>query len=96
VEVTAALTIWILFSCFLLFPHLGLPAVMHRTAMALLVAEFIALMTWSYGTPGSPSAEAARSVVAIDVPLLAAVLILAAVLLGLRSHRAARRRTRVR
>ena len=52
VEITAAATIWGMFACFLLFPHLGLPAVFHRTAMALLVAELLALMIWSYGRAG--------------------------------------------
>jgi hypothetical protein len=49
VEIAAAITIWGMFGCFLIFPHCGLPAVFHRTAMALLAAELLALMVWSYG-----------------------------------------------
>ena len=81
-EITAAATIWGMFACFMLFPHLGLPAVFHRTAMALLVAELLALMMWSYGRPGAPGAEAGRSVAAIDVPLLSLALVVLSVVYG--------------
>jgi hypothetical protein len=82
VEIAAAATIWGMFACFLLFPHLGLPVVFHRTAMALLVAELLALMMWSYGSPGAPSAEAGRSAAAIDIPLLSLALVVLAVVYG--------------
>ena len=81
VELAAAATIWGMFACFLLFPHLGLPAVFHRTAMALLVAELLALMTWSYGS-GGPAASAARSAAAIDIPLLSLALVVLSVVRG--------------
>ena len=81
-EITAAATIWGMFACFMLFPHLGLPAVFHRTAMALLVAELLALMIWSYGRPGAPAAEAGRSAAAIDVPLLSLALVVLSVVYG--------------
>jgi hypothetical protein len=84
VEITAAATIWGMFACFLIFPHLGLPAVFQRTAMALLVAELLALMTWSYGRPGAPGAELGRTAAAIDIPLLSLALIVLAVLFGVR------------
>ena len=79
VEIAAAATIWVMFACFLLFPHLGLPAVFHRTAMTLLVAELLALMAWSYG-----ASEVARSVAGLDIPLLSAALVILAVLFGAR------------
>jgi hypothetical protein len=82
VEVIATATIWSMFSCFLLFPKLGLPALLHRTAMALLVAELVALGFWSYGSPGEPTAEAGRSAAAIDIPLLALALIVFTVAYG--------------
>jgi hypothetical protein len=82
VEIAAAVTIWGMFGCFLVFPHLGLPAVFHRTAMALLVAELLALMVWSYGRPGAPAAEAGRSAAAIDIPLLALALVVFTALYG--------------
>jgi hypothetical protein len=84
VELAAAATIWAMFSCFLIFPWLGLPAVFHRTAMALLVAELLALMMWSYGSPGAPGAELGRTAAAIDIPLLSLALVVLAVLFGVR------------
>ncbi len=93
VEVAAAATIWSMFACFLLFPHLGLPALLQRTAMGLLVAELLALMTWSYGSEGcmrrpcSAVAEAGRSAAAIDIPLLALALIALTVMFGVRAWR---------
>ena len=83
-ELAAVATIWSMFSCFLLFPRMGLPAVLHQTAMALLVAELLALMMWSYGSPGAPAAEAGRSAAAIDIPLLSVALVVLAVLFGAR------------
>jgi hypothetical protein len=93
VEIIAAATIWGMFSCFLLFPRLGLPSVLHRTAMTLLVAELVALAMWSYGSEGcvrrpcGPAAEAGRSAAAIDIPLLALALVVLAVMLGVRAWR---------
>ena len=98
-EVTATATIWAMFSCFLLFPRLGLPPLMHRTAMALLAAELLALAVWSYGSEGcvarpcAPFAEAGRTAAALDVPLLSAGLVLLAMIRGVRSWRRSRRVT---
>jgi hypothetical protein len=92
-EVTATATIWAMFSCFLLFPRLGLPPMMHRTAAALLVAELLALATWSYGSedclerPCAAVAETGRTAAALDVPLLSAGLIVVAMIRGVRSWR---------
>jgi hypothetical protein len=91
VEIIAAATIWGMFSCFLLFPRLGLPSVFHRTAMALLAAELVALAMWSYGSEGcvrrpcAPVAEAGRSAAAIDIPLLALALLVLALMFGVRA-----------
>ena len=93
-ELAAVATIWSMFSCFLLFPRMGLPAVLHQTAMGLLVAELLALMMWSYGSPGAPAAEAGRSAAAIDIPLLALGLLVVGGIWGLR--RGSRRKTSVR
>jgi len=84
VEIVAAITIWIMFSCFLILPRFGLPAVFHRTAMTLLVAELVALGMWSYGSPGAPAAEAGRSAAEFDIPLLAAALVVLSALYGVR------------
>ena len=93
VEIVAAATIWGMFSCFLLFPQLGLPAVFHRTAITLLVTELVALAMWSYGSEGcvrrpcAPVAEAGRSAAAIDIPLLSLALVVLAVMFGVRAWR---------
>ena len=81
-EIAAAATIWGMFACFLVFPHLGLPAVFHRTAIALLVAELLALMVWSYGGEAGPGPDAARSAAAIDIPLLSLALVVLSVVYG--------------
>ena len=73
VEIAAAATIWGMFVCFLVFPHLGLSAFFHRTAATLLSAELLALMAWSYGS--GAAAEAGRSAAGIDVPLLSLALV---------------------
>ena len=100
VEVTATATIWVLFSCFLIFPHLGFPALMHRTAATLLTAELVALMMWSYGSEGcverpcAAGAELGRTAAAIDVPLLAVALVAVAMIRGMRLNRRRQRVTR--
>ena len=73
VELAAAVTIWAMFTSFLLFPMLGLPAAMHRSAMTLLSAELIALALHGYAGPAL--AAAGRSMATIDVPLLSAALL---------------------
>lgn len=94
VEVIAAATIWSMFSCFLLFPRLGLPPMLHRSAMTLLVAEIVALGMWSYGSPGAPGSEAGRSLAALDIPLLAVGLVALAIIRGVRGSRRKRRVSR--
>lgn len=85
-----------MFSCFLLFPLFGLPVGLQHAAMTLLVAEVVALLTWGFASEGclerpcSPVAEAARTAAGVDVPLLALVLVLVAVLRGLRTYRRGR------
>ena len=96
-EVTATATLWAMFSCYLLFPRLGLPALMHRTAMALRVAELVSLAIGSYGSEGglerpcAPAAEAGRTAAALDVPLLSAGLVALAIARGVRVWRQSRR-----
>jgi hypothetical protein len=93
VEVIATATLWVLFSCFLLFPHLGFPVLMHRTAGALLAAELVALMMWSYGSKGcverpcAAGAELGRTAAAVDVPMLALALVAVAMIRGMRLMR---------
>jgi len=91
VEVISAATIWVLFGCFLVFPHLGAPVAMQRTAGALLGAEFLAVCVWAFGSedcserPCAPVAEAGRAAAMIDVPLLAIAFVALAAIYAARS-----------
>ena len=80
VEVIAAATIWILFAGFLIFPMCRLPPLLPGTAAALLAAEFLALMMNGLGGPAV--ATAGRSLAMVDIPLLSAGLVGAAIMHG--------------
>lgn len=85
-------TLWSMFSCLLLFPLLGMPVYLYRAATTLLTAELVALLVWSFGNdecterPCAPLAEAGRSVASVDVPLLALLVIVLAIIRGVRHH----------
>jgi hypothetical protein len=85
VELAAAFTIWTMFASFLLFPKLGLPVALHRSAMTLLVAELVALGLNTYAGP--PLAAAGRSMASIDIPLLAVALLALVIMRGVRVKR---------
>ncbi len=89
--IAAALTVWILFSVWLIVPHAGLPPSLGRVAGALLWTELVALFVWSYGSDGcgertcAPVAQAAGIAARTDLPILAgAFLAIAAVQLARR------------
>lgn len=94
----AGITLWGLGAGWLMAPHLGMPRILARALAGLLVAELVALLTWSYGSasclqrPCSAVSETARQAAALDVPLLGLCVLVLAVLHGLRSVRADRRR----
>lgn len=94
-ELIAALTIWILLSCFLLFPMLGLRPLFHRTAGTLLAAEGIALMMYGYGSEGCRErpcgtvAEVGNAAAGVDIPLLTVALVALATAHGIRIWRRA-------
>jgi hypothetical protein len=93
VRIVVATTLWGLFSCFLIFPLAGLPALMHRLAMTLIVAELLALAFWYYGSEGCQQrpcgdlAELGHTVATVDVPLSAAGLVAFAAAHGLLARR---------
>jgi hypothetical protein len=76
--VAAAITIWTMFSVWLIVPLAGLPGKMARVAGILVSVELIALLTWSYGTEDcseptcAPLAQAAGIAARTDIPALAA------------------------
>jgi hypothetical protein len=92
VEPIVAATLWIMFSCYLLFPILGVPAQFHLAVTTLLTAEFVTALMWYFGKDGcarrpcAPLAEAGRSAASIDVPLLSVAVIVLAIIHGVRRH----------
>ena len=92
-EVTVAATLWGLFSAFLILPLLGLPRFLHRAVATLLAAELVTFGIWHFGSQGcavrpcAAFAEVGRTAAALDIPLLSLVLLVFAIILGLRSWR---------
>jgi len=72
----AALTLWTLFSLWIMAPLIALPRLLRRTTAALLIAELLALFVFSYGTEDcadpscAPVARAAGLAARADVPAL--------------------------
>ena len=81
-EIIWASTIWGLFSCFLLFPHLGLPRRLQWAAMTLLSCELLMLAAYSYGNHAV--SRIGRGAASLDVPLLSVALIALAIMRGVR------------
>ena len=52
VALVGAMTIWSLFSAFLLFPRFGLPRFLQHGAATLLALEIIAILAYSYAAEG--------------------------------------------
>ena len=83
--VAAAITIWTMFSIWLIVPLARLPGVVARVAAILVVAELLALFAWSFGTEGcddpacAPLARAAGIAARTDIPALAAAFVVFAV-----------------
>jgi hypothetical protein len=72
----AALTLWSLFSLWIMAPLIALPRLLRRTTAALLIAELLALFVFSYGTEDcadpscAPVARAAGLAARADLPAL--------------------------
>jgi hypothetical protein len=90
VALVGTMTIWSLFSAFLLFPRFGLPRFLQHGAAALLALEIIAILAYSYAADGcaqapcSVTAEAWRVLASQDLPALAVLLIVLALGTGVR------------
>ena len=80
--VIAGATIWMLFGTFLILQLTTLPPALYRTAMTLLVAEFVALMMDDLGSP--PVAAVGHTAALIDVPLLSVALVAVAIMRAVR------------
>jgi hypothetical protein len=91
----AAITLWAMFSLYLIVPIAGLPDVIARIAAILGIAELVALLLWSYGSEGcsdttcAPIAQAAGIAARADIPVLAWGFVLVALV---QLRRTARRR----
>jgi len=105
--VAAALTLWVMFSLWMIAGCVRLPDPVGRVALLLLLLELGALLTWSYGAERcdertcAPLAQAAGIAARTDVPILAAAfLVITVVRLSRRDavilsgRRRGRRRTR--
>ena len=79
----AAATLWLLFSVWLICPHVGVPSRVARIVGCALAAELVLLLAWSYGTEVcdadacAPLAQAAGVAATLDLPLLSVVLVAA-------------------
>ena len=89
----AAITLWMMFSLFLIAPLAGLPDSIGRVAMILCAAELVAMLMSSYGVDGcgdppcTPLAQAAGIAARTDIPALAAAFLVVA---AVRLRRASR------
>jgi hypothetical protein len=92
--VAAAITLWTMFSIWLIAYCAELPARIGRMAIALLWIELGLLAIWSYGSEGcdertcAPLAQAAGIAARTDVPILAGAYLVCAVLWLTRSRSA--------
>ena len=84
---TAAITVWLMFSLWLIAPHAQAPPRIGRVAGLMCSAELLALLVWSYGVEVcaertcAPVAQAFGTAARIDIPLLAAALVVLACLM---------------
>jgi hypothetical protein len=84
--IAAAITLWAMFSLWLIAPLVGMPRVAARIAIVLSALELLALLAWSYGTEGcnspacAPLARAAGIAARADLPALAGAFLVALIL----------------
>jgi hypothetical protein len=92
--VAAAITLWTMFSLWLVAPLVGARGSVRKLAAVVLFGELVALLVWSYGVERcdartcAPLAQAAGIAARTDVPALAGVVLLLTVV---QLRRAARR-----
>jgi hypothetical protein len=81
VELAAGVTIWGLWSCWLVAQHARAPALLTRSAATLLVAELVALAAHSFGCGHNgcnQTADLAGGAATYDIPALSATLVVLA------------------
>jgi len=98
--VAAAITLWTMFALWLVAPLVAAPVSVGNAAAAVLCAELVALLAWSYGAEScdertcAPLAQAAGIAARTDVPALAAVVLVVSMVRIRRAE--SRRRTQAR
>ena len=84
--VAAAITLWTMFSLFLIAPLAELPPAVGRVAATLCAVELVALLAWSFGmercaeSTCAPIAQAAGIAARTDIPALATAFVVFALL----------------
>jgi hypothetical protein len=97
VKVVAALTLWSLFSAWLLFPRVGAPRMLRTAAGMLMWLQFVSLLTWGYAEGECSQrfcaalADAAENAATVDVPGLTVAMLAVSTAYAARRVRAARR-----
>ena len=92
-ELVAAATLYGLFSAWLLFPLFGVPRMLTTSTAVLMWLEFLAVLIWGYTRQDcargacSPLAEAAGTMVAVDLPALSIAVVALAVAHAVRRRR---------
>ena len=91
-ELAIVFTLWITFGAFLFFPTIGAPPVCARTAIGMCASELVACVVWSAAktciAPGCETLSGAGEEAATwQVPALTGVLLLGAVVYGVRIAR---------
>jgi hypothetical protein len=80
----ATITVWAMFSVWIIAPHVRAPARVARIAGLMCCAELFALLLWSYGVEVcaertcAPVAQAFGIAARVDIPLLAAAFVVLA------------------
>src|SRR3712207_136991 len=93
--VAATITLWTMFSLWLVAPRMGARRAVRRLAAVVLWAELVALLVWSYGVERcdertcAPIAQAAGIAARTDVPALAGLVLVLCVVQFRRSIRPA-------
>lgn len=72
--VVCAITLFLLWTAFMLFRFLGLPAYLEAFAALLFVAEFVAVLVIAYEADGTLASRTAEAVAGQDVPALGLLL----------------------
>jgi hypothetical protein len=91
--VAAAITLWLLFSLWVMAPIVGIPGSLERVAAWLMAIELVALLAWSYGVERcdeptcAPIARAAGIAARADIPALTAAFLVITLLRLRRSQR---------